>query len=300
MSTSGFSSSGLSQLESAVHNAEQFLTDFQQLGTDLKGGKLGAAQQDFVTLSQDAQSASSNKFNNAANSNTLSAIEAGFQSLSQSLQGGDLGAAQQSYAQIVQATVSGAAQAQAGQNDGNFAAFMQMLQQLVAGSGSGSTAAATSTTAVTGSTVSRETKTQTSLVAGLAVPSLAVSSTASTEANTTGTTALVQQIKTSTAEETTESAGSDQATQEAELGQPPQLGYGTIGALAAVLKDLGAALGKSNLAGAQSSFAQFVQEAQSGSATGIIGGDWIKSFLELQGSSGGIASSSVTQVNEKA
>ena len=267
MSTSGFPSSGLSQLESAVQNAGQFLTDFQKLGTDLQGGKLGAAQQDMVTLSQDAQSASGNKYNHAADNNTLGAIEAGFQSLSQSLQGGDLNGAQQAYAQIVQATAASVAPAQNGQSGGgDFAAFIQMLQKLVAGSGNSGSSTSASATA-----------TQNAATAG----------------NTSG---MLMAIS----EETTESAGSDVATQEAELGQPPQLGYGTIGALAAVLKDLGAALGQGNLAGAQNSFAQFVQEAQSGNAAGIVGGDWIRSFLESQGSSGGIASGSVTQVNEKA
>lgn len=47
MSTSGISG-GLSQLQTMLTDATQFLTDFQQLGTDLQGGYLSAAQQDFV------------------------------------------------------------------------------------------------------------------------------------------------------------------------------------------------------------------------------------------------------------
>lgn len=252
MSTSGFGGSGLSQLESAVQSAEQFLKDFQQLGKDLKGGKLEAAKQDFVTLSQDARNAPDYSINNAANDNALSAMEAGFQNLSQGLQRGDLGAAEQAYAQIVKA--SDASAALTGQAGGDLA-VLQILHQL-AGIGPEPAAA----TAQDG-------------------------------------TPLVSTLRASKLAESTESASADQEAKEAELGQPPQLGYGTIGALAAVLKNLGAALGSGDLNTAQSAFAQFVREMQSGSEAGTIHGSWVKSFLEAQGSSGGIAQNNASQVN---
>jgi hypothetical protein len=54
LSTSGISSSLLSQIASSPSASNQFLTDLNQVAQDLKGDNLSAAQQDFVTLSQDA------------------------------------------------------------------------------------------------------------------------------------------------------------------------------------------------------------------------------------------------------
>ena len=54
MSTSGITSSLLSQLVNSPSSLNQFVTDFNQLAGDLKSGNLSAAQDDYVTLSEDA------------------------------------------------------------------------------------------------------------------------------------------------------------------------------------------------------------------------------------------------------
>lgn len=54
MSTSGISTSLLSQIAGSPSTANQFATDLNQLAKDLQSGNLSSAQDDFVTLSQDA------------------------------------------------------------------------------------------------------------------------------------------------------------------------------------------------------------------------------------------------------
>jgi len=54
VSTIGITSSLLSQIVSSSSTENQFATDLNQLAQDLQTGKLASAQQDFVTLSQDA------------------------------------------------------------------------------------------------------------------------------------------------------------------------------------------------------------------------------------------------------
>jgi hypothetical protein len=54
VSTSGITSSLLSQIANSPSSRNQFVTDFNQLASDLKSGNLSAAQDDYVTLSQDA------------------------------------------------------------------------------------------------------------------------------------------------------------------------------------------------------------------------------------------------------
>jgi hypothetical protein len=54
VSTSGITSTLLSQIASSSSTANQFTTDLNQLAQDLQSGSLSAAQDDFVTLSQDA------------------------------------------------------------------------------------------------------------------------------------------------------------------------------------------------------------------------------------------------------
>jgi hypothetical protein len=54
LATSGISSSLLSQIASSPSTANAFLTDLNQLAKDLQSGNLSGAQDDFVTLSQDA------------------------------------------------------------------------------------------------------------------------------------------------------------------------------------------------------------------------------------------------------
>jgi hypothetical protein len=54
LSTSGITSSLLSQIADSPSAANQFVTDLNQLAQDLESGNLSAAQQDYVTLTQDA------------------------------------------------------------------------------------------------------------------------------------------------------------------------------------------------------------------------------------------------------
>jgi trimeric autotransporter adhesin len=54
VSTSGITSSLLSQIANSPSSLNQFVTDFNQLSGDLKSGNMSAAQDDYVTLSQDA------------------------------------------------------------------------------------------------------------------------------------------------------------------------------------------------------------------------------------------------------
>jgi hypothetical protein len=55
LATSAITSSLLSQIAGSSSTANQFVTDLNQLAQDLQGGNLSAAQEDFVTLSADAQ-----------------------------------------------------------------------------------------------------------------------------------------------------------------------------------------------------------------------------------------------------
>jgi hypothetical protein len=54
LSTSGITSSLLSQIFGSDSTANQFVIDLNQLAQDLQSGNLSQAQQDYVTLSQDA------------------------------------------------------------------------------------------------------------------------------------------------------------------------------------------------------------------------------------------------------
>ena len=54
MSTSGITSSLLSQIAGSPSTANQFVGDLNQLAQDLEGGNVSAAEDDYVTLSDDA------------------------------------------------------------------------------------------------------------------------------------------------------------------------------------------------------------------------------------------------------
>jgi hypothetical protein len=54
LSTSAITSSLLSQIANSPSQANQFATDLNQLAKDLQGGNVTAAEDDYVTLSQDA------------------------------------------------------------------------------------------------------------------------------------------------------------------------------------------------------------------------------------------------------
>lgn len=98
MSTSGITSSMLSQMQ-------QVQQEFQQLGTDLQSGNLSAAQSDFATLQQEMPQTGSTS---TAQSNNP--IAQAFNQLSQDLQSGNLTAAQNDYSTIQQDFQSRASQ----------------------------------------------------------------------------------------------------------------------------------------------------------------------------------------------
>jgi hypothetical protein len=54
LSTSGITSSLLSQIAGSPSKANQFVTDLNRLAKDLQGGNVSAAEDDYVTLSKDA------------------------------------------------------------------------------------------------------------------------------------------------------------------------------------------------------------------------------------------------------
>ena len=70
MSTSGISSNLLSQIVGSSSTANQFAGDLNQLAGDLQSGNLSSAQQDYVTLSEDA-------LNGAASSSTPTTTSSG-------------------------------------------------------------------------------------------------------------------------------------------------------------------------------------------------------------------------------
>jgi trimeric autotransporter adhesin len=109
VSTSPISTSLFSQVAASPSAANQFATDLNQLAKDLQSGNLAAAQQDFVTLSQDAlngvTSATANTSASGITTNLLSDIASSqsnsnsfvneLNSLGTDLQSGNLTAAQQ-------------------------------------------------------------------------------------------------------------------------------------------------------------------------------------------------------------
>jgi len=54
LSTTGITSSLLSQIANSPSAANEFVSNLNQLAKDLQGGNLSAAQEDYVTLSEDA------------------------------------------------------------------------------------------------------------------------------------------------------------------------------------------------------------------------------------------------------
>lgn len=108
MSTSGITSSLLAQIASSPSASNRFVTDLNQLAKDLKGDNLSAAQQDFVTLSQDAlngaTSATATTSDSAittallsditSSSNGANSFESELNQLGTDLQNGDLSSAQ--------------------------------------------------------------------------------------------------------------------------------------------------------------------------------------------------------------
>ena len=164
MSASAISSSNFSQWENVLASAEKISSDFQQLGSDLQSGNSSAAEQDYLTLSQDALSSpfasssatSSTPASSIATSSSTSAapstggtqsqpsaLEEAFQTLGQDLQAGNLSGAQQAYAQIQQGLQSSGGErshhhhhGSGGSSSNNSA--LQALQAIISNLGSSS------------------------------------------------------------------------------------------------------------------------------------------------------------------
>jgi hypothetical protein len=133
MSVSGiFSTLGSYNPQSVQNNAQQFRTEFQQLGQDLQSGNLSAAQSDFATLQQLSPQSSSSSETQSNNP-----IAQAFNQLSQDLQSGNVSAAQQDYSTIQQDFQNQATQTQphhhhhhGGGGDGESSQISQLFSQL--------------------------------------------------------------------------------------------------------------------------------------------------------------------------
>ena len=94
---------------------QQFETELQQLGQDLKSGDLRAAQQDYANIEQDVQQASSQQVggryrlqprlessqsSSSQSSQQANPIAQAFRALAQDLQAGNLSAAQSAFATL--------------------------------------------------------------------------------------------------------------------------------------------------------------------------------------------------------
>jgi hypothetical protein len=157
VSTTGISSSSLFSATAIT----QFFSEFKQLDEDLSSGNLSAAQQDFVTLSQNFQSqtaataaaastSSASSATSTASQSTVSTLAAEFQTLGQDLQSGDLTGAQQAFSQIQQSLQSGGGEHfhRHGRDgsDSVRSQLAQLLQTILGNSSSSSSTAASSGT----------------------------------------------------------------------------------------------------------------------------------------------------------
>lgn len=109
MSTSAISSNLLSQIADSPSEANQFVTDLNHLAQDVQGGNLSAANDDFVTLSEDALNGAASSTattsasgittsllsNIASSSDSSSSFVNELNQLGTDLQNGNLSAAQQ-------------------------------------------------------------------------------------------------------------------------------------------------------------------------------------------------------------
>jgi len=109
VSTSGITSSLLAQIAESSSTANQFTSDLNQLAQDLQSGNLSAAQQDYVTLSEDALNGTGSSTADtsasgitpsllssiASSSSDASSFTSELNQLGSDLQNGDLTSAQQ-------------------------------------------------------------------------------------------------------------------------------------------------------------------------------------------------------------
>jgi hypothetical protein len=109
MDTSAITSSLLSQISGSTSTSNEFVSDLNSLATDLTAGNLSAAQEDYVTLSQDALNGGTSSTSNtlasgitanlladiASSSSSSSAFVGNLSQLGNDLQSGDLASSQQ-------------------------------------------------------------------------------------------------------------------------------------------------------------------------------------------------------------
>jgi hypothetical protein len=152
LSTTGITSSLLSQIAGTPSTANQFVTDLNQLSQDLQGGNVSAAQDDYVTLSEDAQNgAGSSTATTSASGITTSLLKDIASSSSSStsfldnlnqlgtdLQSGDLISAQQDMLDLDSTALNAASAASAGVSGiagsaapANQAESAQLIQSIV-------------------------------------------------------------------------------------------------------------------------------------------------------------------------
>lgn len=164
MSTSPISTSLLTQIADSPTAANQFVTDLNQLAKDLQSGNLSAAQQDYVTLSQDAlNGATSSTASSSASGITTSLLSdiassssnsnsfvSELNNLGTDLQSGNLSAAQQDLLSL-DSTALGAASAvptisipDSGTDSNSQTDVAKLIQAIVQAMGAGDTSAASS------------------------------------------------------------------------------------------------------------------------------------------------------------
>lgn len=164
MSTSPLTSSLLSQIAGSPSAANQFVTDLNQLSKDLQSGNLSAAQNDFVTLSEDALNgvtlSSSTSSASGISTSLLSAIASSssasssfvsdLNQLGADLQNGDLGSAQQDLLSLDSTALSagssagttGTSSTASSSSTANQAEIQKLIQAVVQALGAGDSSAA--------------------------------------------------------------------------------------------------------------------------------------------------------------
>jgi len=271
----------MSCMTSAVSNSSQsseiyqFMSDFKQLGKDLRSGDLAAAQQDFVTLSSDVpgtSSATTTPTDTTASSTSTStdttattstattttpdttasattattgssrlqakedAIAAKFQTLQQALQSGDISGAQDAYRQIKQSIGGGHHHYHGDHHGGDHDGASNVRQFLNTFLGGNSSTGSTSSSSATSATTSETSGT------GDAAASSATTPT------TTPTTS------------TTSSSGQSSTTSNA------------MASLGQLFETIGADLMSGDLAGVQQALTQFAQDLQSSQGSASVQG----------------------------
>ena len=151
----------LSQIAGSTATANEFVTDLNQLVKDVQSGNLQAAQQDWVTLSQDAQngvtSSTATSSSSGIDAGALSAIagastsESSFVNelnlLGTDVENGALSAAQsdvQSLQSTAQSAVSPASTATGSTNPASASEIAALIRAIVAALSSGDSSAASS------------------------------------------------------------------------------------------------------------------------------------------------------------